>query len=259
MDQLIEQEFTKRFPGGENFHTWIDRQIRPTIGATVKKGVGRNRQDVGDPTFAKMLETLTNVCQTLIPEHSTDVFVEYSCGSWQRSQEFHLKAHLTTTAFLCLTDKLRESANCGGSNPLRSPAVKNELEKRERRDNCGNKLREFFESKYHAVYRKGNVQVVKVQELDYPLLGLYQGNGSNTSQIPAGDMPTALNVLEDVALNWSGGGFSIGMVLCESSSPSTTYQVAAIVDEKAIATRVGKEEEAVQKSWGWTEPKRKYH
>jgi len=37
------------------------------------------------------------------------------------------------------------------------------------------------------VYRKGNVQVVKVQELDYPLLGLYQGNGSNTSQIPAGD------------------------------------------------------------------------
>ena len=109
------------------------------------------------------------------------------------------------------------------------------------------------------MYRKGNVQVVKVQELDYPLLGLYQGNGSNTSQIPAGDMPTALNVLEDVALKWSGDGFSIGMVLCESSSPSSTYQVAAIVNEKAFATRVGKEEGAVQKSWGWTEPKRKYH
>ena len=86
-----------------------------------------------------MLETLTNVCQTLIPEHSTDVFVEYSCGS--------MKAHLTTTAFLCLTDKLRESENCGGPNPLRLPAVTSELEKRERRDNCGNKLREFFERK----------------------------------------------------------------------------------------------------------------
>ena len=168
-----------------------------------------------------------------------------------------MKAHLTAAAFLSLTDKLRESANCGGPNTLRSPAVKSELEKREGIDNRENKLREFFESKNYAdVYRDGNVQIVVVQELDYPLLGLYQDNGS---KISAGDLPTALNVLEDVALKWSREGFSIGMVLCESGSPSTTYQVAAIVEEKAFARCVGKKEEAVQKSWGWTEPKRKYY
>ena len=258
MDPRIESELRKRFPGEANFNLWIDRQQRPTIGATVKRGVGRSRHDVGIPTFMTMLEKLTNVWQTLIPEHSKEVFVTYSSGSWQRSREFHLKAHLTAAAFLSLTDKLRDSANCRGPNTLRSPAIKSELEKREGIDNRANKLREFFQTEnYAGVHRDENMQVVTVQELDYPLLGLYQLQ-DNGSEISAGNMPIALNILEDVASKWSQGGFSIGMIICESGSPSITYQVAAIVEEKAFARCVGKKEAAVLKSWGWTEPERSY-
>ena len=268
MDQGIEsdQEFTRRFKvsDDERFYLWIDRQKRPTIGASVKRGVGRNRRDVGNLTLMRMLEELINVCQTLIPEHLTDVFITYSSGSWQRSKEFHLKAHLTTAAFLSLTDKLRDSASCRGPNAFRSPDIEGALKERERKDNRVSELRKFFESeKIDTVQRDhGDLQVVTVKELDYPLLGLYRiDKGSNTSEISAHDLPTSLEFLEDVLVQkWSQKGFSIGMVLCKSESPSITYsyQVAAIVEERAFAHRVGKKEDAVQKAWGWTEPKRKY-
>lgn len=261
MDQRIESEFARRFPDEEKFYLWIDRQKRPTIGSTVKKGVGRNRQEVGNALFMKMLDRLTKVCQTLIPEHLTDVFLTYSRGSWQRSQQFHLKAHLTAAAFLSLTDKLRDSTSCRSPNLLRSPAIKIELEERERRDNRASQLHEFFASEgMDTVHRDGKMQVVVAKRLDYPLLGLYQDKEVNTSEISVRDIPTALTILEDfVELKWIQEGFSIGIVPCKSSSPSTTYQVAAIVEERIFARRVGKKEDAVLKSWGWTEPKRKYH
>ena len=262
MDQGIKSEFSRRFPREENFCVWIDRQIRPTIGTTVKKGVGRNRQEVGSATFRKMLEKLTNVCQTLIPEYLTDVLIEYSCGSWQRGQQFHLKAHLTTAAFLSLTDKLQDSARCRRLNALRSPDIERELKEREKRDHRASELRKFFESeKIDIMQRDENLQVVIVKELDYPLLGLYrQDKGSNTSEFSAHDISTALQFFEDfVDKKWNQEGFSIGMVLCKSDSPSTTYQVAAIVDEKAFAHHVGKKEDAVRECWAWTEPERKYY
>ena len=104
--KVIERVLAKYLPPNANFYLWIDRQKRPTIGATVHRGVGTNRQQVGELTFKSMLEVLTSMIQSLIPQQLEEVFLTFSTGSWQRTELFHLKAHLTTAAFFSLTDRL---------------------------------------------------------------------------------------------------------------------------------------------------------
>ena len=47
-----------------------------------------------------MLQTLIDPIHALTPQHLGDVYLTYSNGDWQRSDAFHIKAHLTTESFL---------------------------------------------------------------------------------------------------------------------------------------------------------------
>lgn len=248
------------------------------MGASVKRGVGKSRPDVGDSLFSEIVMVLTSECEMLIPDYLADVYLTYSMGSWQRSREFHLKVHLTTAAFLALTDRLCQQYSLG-SNPLHG--FKKELEKREKSHHRGEKLRELFkmpEGSMVDLHAESNYHIATVSELDYPLLCLYQAEhgkpGVNTA-ISATQLPDALKVLEEFMSRsriWGQKGYSVGMIMSPSGSESGTmqcvasgaklplsFQIAAVVDEKEFAGYTGKDEAMVKKSWAWAEPERKYY
>ena len=246
-----------KLPSNPKFRLWIDRQKRPTIGATVCKGVGKNRQEVGELTFKSMLEVLTSVFQSLIPQQLEEVFLTFSTGSWQRTELFHLKAHLTTAAFFSLTDRLLSKE---GS----FLCIKDELEKREKKDNRARQLREMFSGidACTVQHSDGNLRVATVDKLDYPLVCIYQDkSGSKIPALSTDELPKALDVLEKfVKGTWGQKGFSIGMIFSKSSSDSSSYyQIAAIVEEGAFAAQVEKSKQAIAEAWGWKEPVRQYH
>ena len=164
----LDREFTKCC--SRKFQVWLDSQIRPTIGATVEQGVGRSRPDVGEGTFSQMLQVLTTACQEIIPDYMSHIYITYSMEDWQRSREFHLKFHLSTAAFLALTDALCERDGRPASlNQLQNR--KGELEKRERKDNKADKLRAFYEKEASTdLASDGHFHFATVNELDYPLL-----------------------------------------------------------------------------------------
>ena len=261
--QVIERELAKYLPPNAKFYLWIDRQKRPTVGAAVHKGVGTNRQEVGESTFMSMLKVLTSMFQSLIPQYLEEVFLIFSTGSWQRGRQFHLKAHLTTAAFLSLTDRLLLEGGYRGGNPFLG--FKDELEIREKTDNRARQFREIFSKSSACIERHsdGNLHVATVDELDYPLLCIYQDkSGSKTTAISTDELPKALDVLEKfVKESWGQNGFSIGMIFSKSSSDSSSscYQIAAIVEERAFADRVKKSKQAIDEAWGWKEPDRHYY
>ena len=78
-----------------------------------------------------MLEALTSMIQLLIPQYLEEVFLTFSTGSWQRGHQFHIKIHLTTAAFLSLTDHLLLEGDYWGGNPFLH--FKDELEKRKKK------------------------------------------------------------------------------------------------------------------------------
>ena len=261
--KVIERVLAKYLPPNANFYLWIDRQKRPTIGATVHRGVGTNRQEVGELTFMSMLKVLTSMIQSLIPQQLEEVFLTFSTGSWQRGYQFHLKTHLTTAVFLSLTDcLLLEGDYRGGNSFLR---FKDELEKREKTDNRARQLRETFSKSSACIERhsNGSLHVATVDELDYPLVCIYHDkSGSKTTAFSIDELPKALDVLEKfVKESWGQDGFSVGMIFSKSSrdSSSSYYQIAAIVEEGAFAARVGKSKQAIDEAWGWKTPDRHYY
>ena len=264
--KAIEGELAKYLPPNAKFYLWIDRQKRPTVGATVHKGVGTNRQEIGQSTFMSMLEALKGMIQSLIPQYLEEVFLTFSTGSWQRSRQFHIKIHLTTAAFLSLTDCLLSK----GGHPKKDSflCIKDELEKREKIDNHARQLQEMFSkssacTEWHSDGTDGKLHVATVNELDYPLLCIYQDkSGSKTTAVSTSELPHTLDVLEKfVKESWGQAGFSIGMVFSKSSSDSSSscYQIAAIVEEGAFAYRVKKSKQAIEVAWGWKEPDRDYY
>ena len=262
----LDKMFSRCYPTDPAFSLWLDRQTRPTLGAKVQRGRGTKRPEVGDDTFKKMLKALTSTCEKLIPDSLTDVYFTYSMGKWQRSREFHLKAHLTTTAFLSLTDKLCEQHSLG-ANPVRNPETVTKMEERERIDRRGDKLRELLEDEdRNELHSVNSFCIATVNKLDHPLLCLYQREGRKiTTAISAEQVPEALGILETfIETSWNQKGYAVGMVLppksaSDAAPSSQSYQIAAIVDEGVFAIRVGKDVEAVKKSWGWVHPVRTYH
>jgi len=259
---VIERVLAKYLPPNANFYLWIDRQKRPTIGATVHRGVGTNRQQVGELTFMSMLKVSTSMIQSLIPQQLEEVFLTFSTGSWQRGYQFHLKTHLTTAAFLSLTDRLLLEGNYRGGNPFLH--FKDELEKREKTDNRARQLREMFSKSSACIDRhsNGSLHVATVDELDYPLVCIYQDkSGSKATAFSIDELPKALDVLEKfVKESWGQDGFSVGMIFSKSSSDSSSYyQIAAIVEEGAFAAQVGKSKQAIDEAWGWKAPDRHYY
>ena len=238
----------------------LDHQISPTLSAFVNKGEGKIRPEVEDGLFLDILKALTRICEKLIPNHLTDVYFTYSMGSWRLSDEFFLKAHLTTTAFLSLTDRL-----CSPEpNPIHS--LKVGLLIQEKKYHRGKEIRELFAKKcgsHHNLQKKNKYYISTVMELDYPLLCLYQSeDGEMNADIPATQLPKALEILEAFTAKELGQeDFSVGMVMstCSkftshvSATTPLTFRMAAIVDEKEYARYTGKDEDVVKKAWGWTE------
>ena len=217
---------------------------------------------MGDDVFTAMLQTLIGAIDKLIPQYRADVYITYSTGTWQRSREFHIKAHLTTEAFLSLVDQLCRLHSLG-RNPLVDRRSKEELQKRHQKDHRGGKLLEFTRNGNRTdLTSQNNSHVATVAELDYPLLSLYitTADGRTTTAIPASLLPGALTTLEMfVAEDWEQKGYSVGMVLVPGSKSSICFQVVANVEETEFAHHVGKEVERIKRSWGWSEPERKYH
>ena len=247
LEQLLMDKYKH-----ESFHLWLDRQTRPTVGVTMTRGVGRTRQEIGDKLFLEILRVLTSELGKLIPEDTLEgVYLTYSMGKWQRSSEFHMKAHLPTEVFLTLADNLAQP----NTHALRRSAE--ELKRRGANDHRGQKLKEAFASKdKQTVQTTGKYRFVVSTQLSYPLLCLYQTEGDTlTPNLSSDQLPNALRALEDFVLRgWRQEGFSIGMVLS-----GECFNVAAIVEEDEFARLTGKREEEVKQSWGWREPKRRYH
>ena len=240
----------------EKFILWVDRQKRPTIGATVIRG--ETRQEIGNDVFIKMLKTLTDTCQKLVPGHLCGAYIVYAVGSWKRSRNFHVKVHLPTAVFLSLTGKFCQ----GIPNPLAQ--FEDELKRREQKDRREVVLREVL-TKLLAEERiswktEGNFCVATVKQLDYPLVCLYQSVGGKlTTSISIDQLPEALDLLEKfLKEEWGSRGFHVGMVLSSESSPAH-FQVAANVDEGVFAKYTKKDVKKVQASWNWHESVRRYH
>lgn len=237
----------------DKFHLWLDRQTRPTVGATVEWGVGRTRQEIGDALFLEILRVLTKELCQLIPTDALEgVYLTYSIGRWQRANEFHMKAHLPTEVFLTLADNLARP----NTHALRTS--KEELERRGANDHRGPKLKEVFVSTdKREIKAKGKYHFFVSTQLNYPLLCLYYKNDEDklTPNFSSEQLPNALRALEGFVLTeWKQAGFSIGMVISGQQ-----FNVAAIVEEDKFAGFTGKKEEDVKESWGWREPKRRYH
>lgn len=244
------------------YHLWLDRQISPVLGAIVNKGEGQSRPEVEDDLFLHLLKALTRICKRLIPNNLAGVYFTYPMGSWQQTDEFFLKAHLTTSVFLSLTDKL-----CSPEpNPVHS--LKVGLLMQEQKDHHGEKLRELFAGTQTRVESRCSLQkgikyhIATVTDLNYPMLCLYQSNDGDTSlsaDVPATQLPEALEILETfVAEDWGQEGFSIGMIISTSSNstshasatgPMLSFQIAAIVEEEGYARHMGMDEMVVKNSW----------
>lgn len=88
--------------------------------------------------------------------------------------QFNSKAHLITAAFLSLTDDLFSK----GSYPNKDLflCIKDELEKRQKTNNRARQFHEMFSKSSACTERHsdGNLHVATVDELDYPLLFIYQ-------------------------------------------------------------------------------------
>ena len=262
----LDAEFTKRCPQDPTFHVWLDSQIRPTIGATVEQGVGRSRPDVGEGTFSKMLQVMTTACQEIIPDYMSHIYITYSMGRWQRVEEFHLKFHLSTAAFLALTDALcvREGQS-PGSNKLHTD--REELERRGRKDNKADKFRAFFQTNcFTDLASDGRFHFATAKELDYPLICVYRIEDSKKSTFfSAADLPNALSALERyVSQTLNEQGYSVGMVTTVQAASGATpaevsYQAAAVLKAESFSRLVGRDEEAVNRSWGWVPSIRQHH
>ena len=270
----LHAEFSQRYPRSPNqkFDVWLDRQIRPTIGGTVEQGVGGSRPDVGEGTFSKMLQVLTTACREIIPVYMSQIYITYSMGAWQRSRVFHLKFHLSTAAFLALTDALCERAGRPASrNTLQDH--KGELEERERKGNKADKLRVFFETEaFTDLASDGHFHFATAKELDYPLICVYRiEDGKKSTFFSAADLPNALSALERYVLQIlkqekkDEQGYAVGMVTTVQAASGAaapavvSYQAAAVIEEGRFAQLTGRNEEAVRRSWGWEEPERSYH
>ena len=234
----------------EKFILWVDRQKRPTIGATVIRG--ETRQEIGNDVFIKMLKTLTDTCRQLEPGDLSGAYIVYAVGSWKRSCKFHVKVHLPTAVFLSLTGKFCQ----GIPNPL--ARFEDELKRREQKDRHEVVLREVLTKvqEHNSWKTEGNFCVATVKQLDYPL---YQSVGGNlTTCISIDQLPEALDLLEKfLEKEWGSRGFHVGMVLSESSPAH--FLVAANVDEGVFAKYTKKDVKKVQASWNWHESVRRYH
>ena len=265
--EVIDRAFNQRYgPKNGDFNIWIDCQIRPTIGTTVREGLGGNRPEISSETFTAMLQTLITTIDELIPQYRADVYFSYSMGRWQRLPRFHLKAHLTPEAFLSLVDRFCEE-NSLGTNPLHQEEQIRELEKRHKMIHHGKQVREFFSIEKCEDQKKGaKFHVATVSKLDYPLLRLYHTNNEDKTKstaIAASQLPDALPVLESfVAEDWRQDGYSIGMVYTPDSVPGVSpmcYQVVAVINSEDFARIMRKDKSVVKTSWGWHWPDRKHH
>ncbi|MBA4719358.1 MAG: hypothetical protein HRO68_09800, partial [Nitrosopumilus sp.] len=240
----------------KEFKVWVDRQYRPTIGATVF--VGKTRQKVGDDVFVKMLQTLIDICQKLVPGNLSDAYIVYSVGSWQRTDNFHVKVHLPTAVFLSLTGTF-----CKGKNPFAEH--EDELKKREGNDHRERFLRQvlLMPQEHHMWTKPGKFSVVTVGKWNYPLVCCYRLDGETktmTTSISIQQLPEALEFLETfLIIEWGSKGFQVGMILSPESSPAPVcFEVAAVVDDREFATHTKKDFRKVKESWCWDEPTREY-
>ena len=229
------------------FQVWVDRQIRPTVGANVYKGKDRK-----DADFIEIIETLLKLLENYIPQHIPDVYMTFSGSDWKRTSKFHVKVHLTTDAYLELTAKLCEQE----SSPF--AAESETLKQREENDNRAPYLRKFFEGikppKGECVLLNENsgFSCVHAKHLYYPLVGLRKGK---SAELSLSDLLEALPVIEDFVEEKELKKTAIGMVF--SKSKDRLANVAAIMDEVEFAELTKKKLSEVKKSWPWTEPIRK--
>ena len=232
------------------FQVWVDRQIRPTIGANVYKGKDRK-----DATFLEIIETLLKLLENYIPQHIPDVYMTFSGSAWKRTNKFHVKAHLTTDAYLELTAKLCEQE----SSPFALESKT--LKQREKNDNRAPYLRKIFEGikpegKYVTLHEKSGFSCVYAKDLYYPLLGLRKGE---SAEMWLSDLPAALPAIEEFVKLNRLKETAIGMVFSAADKSKYHANVAAIMDEKEFAKLTKKDSSAVEESWPWTEPNRRYY
>ena len=266
----IFNEYYNTGTHSKDFTIWIDRQVRPTIGADINNKRCTDRKSVGS-IFSIMLQTLIDAIHALIPQHLGDVYLTYSTGDWQQSKAFHIKAHLTTKAFLALIDQLCKKYKCPGMSQNYAPVesakkLKEILESRHNIDHRGSKLRGFAASSFVTLepWSSEMFRVACVYELDYPLVGLYkQRENESTAAILETELPGALDILENfVSTGWNQKGFAVCMVLAPDSEPTSSplcysVYVAAIVKESEFAEQMPlKTKKQVTDSWGWTKPDR---
>lgn len=253
----IKKPLSRYRPRGAKFSLWIDRQIRPTIGASVYDM--KTRKDLGN-IFMEALQVLTDVCAKLLPRQQLDdVVLTYNVGAWQRSRSFSFKAVMTTPAFLILTDKLCSEESVDDN--LFHTEI-DELRRREKNHYCGAKIREMLrDGKFVELHQVGNFRVGIAGNFYYPFLCIINRNSSTT--ISTRQLPEALNTLESFLFNsWHQDGYYVAMapvVTSEASAtPSYSYQVAAVVDEEAYARCTGKDVALVKAAQDRGTVERKY-
>eukprot|EP00118_Oscarella_pearsei_P025210 m.307745 g.307745 ORF g.307745 m.307745 type:complete len:263 (+) comp42755_c0_seq1:79-867(+) len=241
-------------PQKEKFALWIDRQQRPTMGATVRKGEGQKRQDVKDEMFLKMIESISKLL-----DGTEKPYLTYSAGKWQRAKQFHIKAHLRTEGFLDLTTKIcREHGIL--ENKFDSEDVKAELSTREKKDYYYKKLEEVFAIEHEDLQildESSDYKIMTTKKILYPVAVLYD-KSAETDMVEREKLTAALTALESFAIKkWRVAGCAIGML---SHSKETKFQLAIVFDEGDFVETMGKGSKAeLQKNWGWEEPSRKYH
>eukprot|EP00118_Oscarella_pearsei_P025840 m.308887 g.308887 ORF g.308887 m.308887 type:complete len:270 (+) comp44988_c0_seq1:62-871(+) len=251
----IEKEAAKFNPKDEPFTLWVDRQKRPTVGATVLEGVGQQRKEIGDELFKKMIWTLSELIgRTDKPYLSNHV------GTWQRQNKMAIKAHLSTETFLELIQKLCDDAEI--ENKFNSKEIREALETRQTIDYQHAKMEELYAmngDKFDFLTEhegKNMYRLFTTKETLYPVV-LLCSDADKTTSIPLDKLPSALDVLDNFALEqWKVEGYAIAMLRKKAGN---NFQLAVVFDEHDFARNTRKDVRVLKKNWGWKEPKRTYY
>lgn len=238
-------------PCSRPFHLFMDRQIRPVIGATVGDEKLKNFSDISEKLFKEMLSSLSTVLEKEIPDSLPDACLTFSCGHWKRSEKFTLKVSLTTEVYLALTDR---------KIPTFSEQVHSEddeLKKRENNEHRCGKIREMFDS---LEKNKGDIMPLDTgrnfcmayhRKLNYPLMFVYKIDEKKEiiTSFSSAEIFAALRELEGFVRNCK----SLHDLFCISMTitPSYNYQAVAVIEEGAFAAFTNKKGEAVKEDWGF--------
>eukprot|EP00118_Oscarella_pearsei_P004299 m.18141 g.18141 ORF g.18141 m.18141 type:complete len:277 (+) comp27605_c0_seq1:34-864(+) len=255
--RTIEREAAKFTPADEPFSLWVDRQKRPTVGATVQGDIGSSRKKIGNELFLKMIRSLSELLG-----RTEKPYLTYHVGKWQRQKRLAIKAHLPTETFLSLIDDICEDAGIR-HNVFDSVDVKRDMERREKHDYHYPKIEELYAMggdhfRFLSPETVGGhgFRPFITRRVRYPVV-LLCNDADKATSISIENLPKALNVLDGLAsTEWKVQGYAIAML---GQKRGNAFKLAAVFDEKDFAERTDHDVAALRENWGWQEPSREYH